>query len=42
VVASLIRTPRVLLSVIGEGREAPRWTTEVSRTPSLIMSWPLF
>ena len=30
VVASLIRTPRVLVSVICEGREAPRLTLEVA------------
>jgi len=41
VVASLIRTPRVLVSVICKGLKAVRLTLEVARTPSLIMSWPL-
>jgi hypothetical protein len=41
VVASLIRTPRVLVSVICEGRETLPVTLEVSGMLSLIMAWSL-
>ena len=41
VVASLIRTPRVLVSVICEGREGPVAMLEVTPAFLLIMSWPL-